>query len=138
MTHPRRAYIDPLLELLRGIEAVGGPTAPRVYEAPVAAIDGKKQTFPAIAVNPRRESLVRASQDGTQDRTLEVAVVVAGRSLAECDDVADEVEDLVAVQAPAFELGGTEFGAEIEGQERPFFFVALAYSLRYATRKAGG
>lgn len=138
--HPRRAlYVGPLVELLRGLEVVGGPgDGARVYDAPVQAIDGRKpNTFPAIAVNPRREPVAASSRE-TQERTLEVAIVCAGRTLEECDQVANDVEDLVDAQARDFVLVTTEFGAEVEGVERPFFFAALVYSLRYATRRSGG
>lgn len=131
-THPRRALIEPLLASLEGLRVAG--VVRTVAEAPVHAIEAKggAPAFPAVAVNPKDEA---ASEDGASYvRTLSVAVVVGARTLAEADNVAADVEDLVDALG-RWVLRSTEFGYDAEA-ERPFFFVRLLYACAYATTKA--
>jgi len=134
--HPRRTLlIDPLVAVLRGLVDLGVVRA--VLEAPIAAVDAKGAAiqFPALAVNPKSETVTNA---GTQSvaRTLEVAVVVAARTIAEVDQVAGDAEDRVD-QLGGWELRSTEFGVDAD-QARPFFYARLLYARLYATSKSDG
>ena len=133
MSHPRRTHVDQLLATLGTIPGVPGG----VLEAPVFSLDSRRpDALPAIAVNYRTESLTSESHE-SDGRTLQLAVVVAGRSQPECDELDNAVEDAVA-QLPAWRLRGVEFGLEgpEQGFERHFFVHAHVYELTYVTRRA--
>lgn len=135
MAHPRRVHVDQLLAVLAASELAGG----RVFEAPLAALDGRgsADVLPAIAVNYRGETVSDVS-GASAIRTLELAVVAAARTPAEADDLAGELEDLVAALG-VWRLVAIEFGLEgpDRGAERPFFVHVHIYRLEYMTSSGG-
>jgi hypothetical protein len=134
VSHPRRAHLDALVTVLSGL--VGGSAGVEtVVEAPVSAL--APEEFPVVGINPKSETAEPASR-GTIERDLTVTITCAGRNLAECDAIANDVEDRVDGLG-AWVLVRTTFGYE-GGKEvgRPFFYAMLDYQRGYATERRAG
>ncbi|RIL07493.1 MAG: hypothetical protein DCC71_02950 [Proteobacteria bacterium] len=131
--HPRRTVcIAPLVDVLGGLVELGIVRA--VLEAPVRAVDAKGNAleYPVVSVIPKRDAPTDRSHDSIA-RDLAVDVVVACRTLAEVDQVANDVEDRIA------ELGGWELREVVFGydaEERPFFYAAHTFARAYVTATA--